>query len=208
MNAANPLSTYIFLIFLLTLTPGADTMLVLKNVFSSGKRAGINAAFGISCGLLVYAFLTALGISLIFSHSPFIFKVIKTFGAGYLIYLGIQALLSLKKLKSNIEITKAKQKKSGKKAFTEGLLSNLFNPKIAVFYLTVLPQFINPSDNIFLKSLFLTGIHIVMGIIWLISLSLFIGSIKYFYNSAKIRIGLEALCGGVMLIFGIILLLE
>lgn len=208
MSSDASLLSYSFLIFLLTLTPGADTMLVLKNVFSSGKKAGIATTLGINCGLVIYAFLTALGISLIFKSSPMIFAVIKTIGATYLIYLGINALLSLRKIKICLQISSDKSIKSLKKAFLEGFLTNLFNPKIAVFYLTILPQFIQPSDNIFLKSLFLTGIHIVMGLIWLTLLSLFIGSIKYIYSSAKVRFGLKALCGGVMIIFGVLLLLE
>lgn len=204
------LLTYSFIVLLLTLTPGADTMLVLRNVFSSGKVSGIITTLGISTGLLVYALISALGISFIFTKSDLLYNLLKTIGAIYLIYLGLQSLLPLIKGKLNQKKIKFEgtNKISNKQAYIQGFLSNVLNPKIVVFYLTFLPQFITPQDNIVTKSFFLTSIHIVMGIIWLSFLSLSIGSIKYFYSSPKLRYSLEAISGFVMMIFGIILILE
>lgn len=186
-------------------------MLVLRNVFSSGKRAGIVTTLGISCGLLIYASLSALGISIIITQSKFLYQVLKLIGVAYLIYLGILSLLPIIKNKKNENIIKAvvlKNKKTDKRSFTEGLLSNLFNPKIAVFYLTFLPQFINPNDNVLFKSLFLASIHVVLGVIWLTSLSVTIGSIRYIYTSSKFQQTLEAISGTVMILFAILLLFE
>ncbi len=210
----NPqLITYSIIVGLLTLTPGADTMLVLRNVFSSGKRTGIITTIGICSGLLIYAALTSLGISVILTKSVVLYQTLKLLGAGYLVYLGIQSLLPVIKSKKNnkqggLETHIKKLKRTDRRAFVEGLLSNLFNPKIAVFYLTFLPQFINPQDNILFQSFFLTGIHVVLGLIWLSFLSVFIGSIKFIYTSSKIQHTLEAISGTVMIIFGILLLFE
>ncbi len=208
----NPqLITYSIIVGLLTLTPGADTMLVLRNVFSSGKRAGIITTIGICSGLLVYAALTSLGISVILTKSVFLFQTLKLLGAGYLVYLGVQSLLPIIKSSNkqiNLESNYKKFKRTDKRAFIEGFLSNLFNPKIAVFYLTFLPQFINPQNNILIQSFFLTGIHVVMGLLWLSFLSVFISSIRFIYTSSKIQHILEAISGTVMIIFGILLLLE
>lgn len=205
------LLTYTIIVGLLTLTPGADTMLVLRNVFSSGKRAGIVTTLGICSGLFLYAGLTSLGISVILTKSIIIYQLLKLIGSGYLIYLGIQSLLPLinsRKKQTQAKETPSKQKRSDNKAYLEGLFSNLFNPKIAVFYLTFLPQFIDPNRNVLIQSFSLTGIHIVMGLLWLFILSLFIGSIPFIYTSAKIQKMLTGISGTVMIIFGILLLLE
>lgn len=203
--------SYIFVVFILTITPGADTMLVLRNVFSSGKRSGIITTMGICSGLFIYALITALGISVIFTTSELLYGLLKTVGATYLIYLGVGSLLPIIKNRSkqsDLKIKTNKTLKSDKKAFTEGFLSNLFNPKIAVFYLTFLPQFINPGGNVLIQSFFLTGIHIVMGIVWLSCISVFVGSIQFIYTSIKLRHGLEAISGTVMILFGLLLLWE
>lgn len=207
------LVTYSVIVLLLTLTPGADTMLVLRNVFSSGKRAGIITAIGISSGLLIYAALTSLGISVLLTKSVVLYQTLKLLGAGYLVYLGIQSILPVIKSKKDnkkdeLKTHIKKLKRTDTRAFVEGLLSNLFNPKIAVFYLTFLPQFINPQDHILVQSFFLTGIHVVMGLIWLSFLSVFIGSIKFIYTSSRVQHALEAISGTVMIIFGILLLFE
>lgn len=208
----NPqLITYSIIVGLLTLTPGADTMLVLRNVFSSGKRAGIVTTVGICSGLLIYAVISSLGISVILTKSVMLYQTLKLLGAIYLVYLGVQSLLPITKSNNkqiNLESTYKKFKRTDERAFFEGLLSNLFNPKIAVFYLTFLPQFINPQNNIFIQSFLLTGIHVVMGLLWLSFLSVFIGSIRFIYTSSKIQHLLEAISGTVMIIFGILLLLE
>lgn len=205
------LLTYSIIVGLLTLTPGADTMLVLRNTFSSGKKAGIVTTFGICSGLLVYASLTSLGISVLLTKSVILYQGLKFIGSGYLIYLGVQSLLPIinKSNKSfEFQSVNNKEKRPDISSYKEGFLSNLFNPKIAVFYLTFLPQFINQSENILFQSFFLTGIHIVMGLIWLSFLSLFIGSIRLIYSSAKLQKTLTGISGAVMLIFGLLLLLE
>lgn len=183
-------------------------MLVLRNVFSSGKRAGIVTTIGICSGLIVYALLTSLGISVLLIKSEILYQSLKFIGAMYLIYLGFQSLIPLMKNKqkqNNTKIYSVKQKRTDKKAFVEGLISNLFNPKIVVFYLTFLPQFINPVGNVFAQSFFLTGIHIVMSLLWLSFFSIFIGSIPFIYTSIKLRHTLAGISGMVMIIFGILL---
>ncbi len=202
---------YSFIVALLTLTPGADTMLVLRNVFSSGKRSGLFTTLGICSGLLIYAFLTAFGISLVLTKSIILFRIIQFLGAGYLVYLGLSSLAPLIKNRGKYLEPGLNTKHIGKtdrKSFLEGLLSNIFNPKIAVFYLTFLPQFINTTDNVLLKSLFLTSIHILMGFIWLSFLSVCIGNFRKLYSYPKLQHTLEALCGTVMIIFGLVLLWE
>lgn len=204
------LLTYSFVVLLLTLTPGTDTALVLRNVFSSGKWSGLITTLGITTGLLVYALISALGISFIFTKSDVLYNLLKTLGAFYLMYLGSQSVLPLIKGKLNQNKIKflSVKKISNIQAYSQGFISNILNPKIVVFYLTFLPQFIAPQDHIVIKSFFLTGIHIVMGSIWLSFLSFFIGSVRYLYSSPKLQRALEVFSGFVMILLGIILLFE
>ena len=200
---------YSFIVLLLTLTPGADTMLVLRNVFSSGKRIGIVTTLGICTGLLIYAVLSSFGISLIFTKSLLLYNLLKVAGAIYLMYLGFQSVAPILKDKiTQNKLSISKENLNIKQAFFQGFISNILNPKITVFYLTFLPQFISPQENIILKSFFLTGIHIIMTITWLSFLSIFIGSIRKLYTSPKLKYSLEAISGMVMIIFAVLLLLE
>ena len=123
---------------ILNLTPGADTMYILARSISQGKKAGIYSVLGISSGIIVHTFAAAFGLSLIIAQSALAFNVIKYLGAAYLVFLGIKSLTSSKKT----ELVHIQQKLSGKKIFLSGMLTNVLNPKVALFFLAFLPQFI------------------------------------------------------------------
>lgn len=123
---------------ILNLTPGADTMYILARSISQGKRAGIYSVLGISSGIVIHTIAAAFGLSLIIAQSAVAFNTIKYLGAGYLIFLGIKALITTKKT----ALITVKQKLTGSKIFLSGMLTNVLNPKVALFFLAFLPQFI------------------------------------------------------------------
>ena len=123
---------------ILNLTPGADTMYILARSISQGKKAGIYSVLGISSGIIIHTFAAAFGLSLIIAQSALAFNMIKYLGAAYLVFLGIKSLFSSKKT----ELVQVRQKLSGKKIFLSGMLTNVLNPKVALFFLAFLPQFI------------------------------------------------------------------
>jgi len=198
---------------LLTISPGADTMLVIRSVISRGPTAGLLTTAGICSGLFVHASLSAAGLSLILLKSALAFEILKTAGAGYLLYLGFQSIRQAFRkgpgaagpLKSDLA---GNGEKSARRAFMEGMLNNILNPKPAVFYLALLPQFIGPADPVFLKSLMLAGIHFVMSIIWLAAISLFFGKMKSFLASPRAQQWLEASSGVILIGLGIRLAME
>lgn len=197
---------------LLTISPGADTMLVIRSVLARGRGAGIATTFGICCGLFVHATLSAAGLSLIIVKSALAFDMLKLAGAGYLIFLGVQSLRQLSTHPARAHVTfqgktEATQK-TARRAFMEGLLNNILNPKPAVFYLAFLPQFINPGDPVLAKSLLLAGIHFAMGIVWLSLVSLFLGRLKNLIVGGNFRRWLEASSGTVLIGLGVSLALE
>lgn len=151
---------------LLTILPGADMALVAKVTLLDGRRAAFLTSVGITAGLPVHATASALGLSLILATSAEAFNVVKLVGAAYLAYLGIRTLRDSFAAGAD-QVVAARRARSDGAAFIQGWLSNVLNPKVALFYLTFLPQFMSPGDNVLAKSLLLAGIHAVLGLVWL-----------------------------------------
>ncbi len=192
----------------LTVTPGADTMLVLRNVLRGSRKAGIVTTFGICSGLFFHALLSALGVSIILMHSATLFHTVKMIGACYLVWLGLQSIRAAFRGGDEPGLSNGRPIGSSRKCFVEGFLNNVLNPKVAVFYLAFLPQFISPSDPVVAKSMLLAGIHFVMGIVWLIFLSNFVDRARRFITRSAVRKWLEGVCGAVLIGLGARLALE
>lgn len=205
--------TFTGLAALLTITPGSDTMLVIRSVLARGQRAGLLTTVGICCGLFIHASLSAAGLSLILVKSAAVFDMVKLAGACYLIFLGFQSIRKLYRKEQDPRMSIAGTginavARAPWKSFMEGMLNNVLNPKLAVFYLAFLPQFISPGDPVFSKSMLLAGIHFVMGIVWLSAVTLFLGRMRTFFASVRVRKWLEATCGTVLIGMGITLAIE
>ena len=199
------IATFIGLSALLTLTPGADTALVTKNTLSHGRAAAFCTTLGISTGITVHAAMSALGLSAILSRSAIVFETVKLVGAAYLVVLGVQALLgsgSHSISTASIHVEK-ESRKDLLRAYRQGLLTNVLNPKVAVFYLTFLPQFIAPGDPVLRKSLLLAAIHIGMGLVWLSTYAHFISRLAALLTRPEIRRMLERVTGGLLIALGL-----
>ena len=190
---------------LLTVLPGADMALVAKVTLLDGKRAAFFTSLGICAGLPVHATASALGLSLIIATSAEAFAVVKFAGAGYLAYLGVRTIRDSLRPAADPEVTAAPAR-SLRAAFTQGFLSNVLNPKVALFYLTFLPQFITPGDNVLAKSLLLAGIHAVLGLLWLPLYAYAIDRLGAVVRGA--RRWLERLSGAALIGLGVRLALE
>jgi len=196
---------------LLTMAPGQDTMLVVRNVLRGGRRDGMVTTFGICSGLFLHATLSALGVSVILMHSATAFQLLKIAGACYLVWLGSRSLSAA--LRSAQASAGAEQLPTGRsvslhRCFREGLLSNVLNPKTAVFYLAFLPQFIGPADAVLQKSLLLASIHYAEGILWLGFVSMAVDQARRLFVNSMVRRWLDGLCGTMLVGFGVRLALE
>lgn len=183
-------------------------MLVMRNVVMSGERAGYLTALGGRLGLFIHATLSALGLSMILVRSAMAFEVMKLAGACYLIILGAWSLWQMMRgRKPTRQIAEFDQKRaqavSGWRSAREGLLTNVLNPKVAIFYLAFLPQFINPGDAVLLKSLALAGIHFLLSLFWLLTISTFMGRLRGIIGRPRVQRALEAAAGTVLIAFGI-----
>jgi threonine/homoserine/homoserine lactone efflux protein len=190
----------------LTITPGADMALVAKNVFTRGKQGSFATITGICSGLLVHATASALGLSAILAESARAFEIVKWVGAVYLFYLGVRALMRAVKnaapIKTNDSQASTVARAGWWGGYAEGLLTNLLNPKVALFYLTFLPQFIAPGDPVLRVSLLLAGIHVVMGLIWLSIYSSALHKLNATMTRSGVRRGIEAVTGGLLMALG------
>jgi threonine/homoserine/homoserine lactone efflux protein len=189
---------------LLTISPGADMALVAKITLERGRRAALLATLGICSGLFVHATASALGLSVILATSAEAFTIVKLIGAAYLAYLGVQTLRS----SFRHDVTGPRSPRRGANPFLQGVFSNVLNPKVAVFYLTFLPQFMSPGDNVLVRSLAFAVAHAVMGIAWLSAYAYVLTRISAVLGGAGVRRWLERVTGGVLIALGARLALE
>lgn len=193
---------FIVMTLFVVMSPGVDTALITKRTLAEGKKAGFQMALGITAGSLGHTLAASLGLSALLLQSAFAFNVIKWGGALYLIYLGLTALLARKSDQNKQNINRKKPQS----AFQEGLLSNLLNPKVAVFFLTFLPQFVTNGDRAMID-LFLMGcVYALMSIIWFIAYVLCLHYIREWLLSPNVQLWMEKATGVVLVGFGIKLL--
>jgi threonine/homoserine/homoserine lactone efflux protein len=148
----------------LILAPGPDMLYVITRGMTHGRKAGMISALGFICGILVHTTAAALGLTLIFQTSNLAFMVVKYLGAVYLIYLGIKSWRE----KNMISIP-ARSAVNAQRVFWQGVLSNVFNPKIAIFFLAFLPQFVDKSSSQVTLQLIVLGLTFAfLGLIFLL----------------------------------------
>ncbi|ENM5832657.1 LysE family translocator [Vibrio metoecus] len=200
---------FLIAITILTLTPGLDTALVIRNTSRAGFADGCTTSLGICFGLFVHATFSAIGISAILAQSAELFQIVKMVGAAYLIWLGISSLRSLMKTGQGIEVASlAHTQFRLTRSLREGFLSNVLNPKTAVFYLAFLPQFINPDYSPLAQSLLMALIHFAIAMVWQCGLAGALSSAKNLLKNASFMRWMEGTTGVVLVALGIKLLLE
>jgi RhtB (resistance to homoserine/threonine) family protein len=204
------LDTFLIAITILTLTPGLDTALVIKNTSRSGAKDGCVTSFGICSGLFIHAAFSAVGISAILLQSAELFQVMKWVGAAYLIWLGFNSLRATYRGVKGLSVPadNTYREFSAIRSLREGFLSNVLNPKTAVFYLAFLPQFIDPNHSLFIQSFMMAGIHFVIAMVWQCGLSVAINSAQKLVKNSSMLTWMEGLTGSVLIALGIKLLLD
>ncbi|PWV77345.1 LysE family translocator [Halomonas sp. A11-A] len=201
---------FLVAITLLSISPGVDTLLVIRNTARGGVRDGVLTSLAICCGLFVHAAVSALGISLILLQSAWAFQLLKLAGAAYLVWLGVQGLLAARRGQGLpvAGVSGERRPVPMWRPLREGLLSNVLNPKTVVFYMAFLPQFIAPGDPALAKSLFLAGVHFVIANLWQIGVAVMVGSAGRLLGSRLFSRALNGVTGAVLVGFGIKLALE
>ncbi|EGU61055.1 hypothetical protein VINI7043_21706 [Vibrio nigripulchritudo ATCC 27043] len=203
------IEAFLIAITILTLTPGLDTALVIRNTTRAGSQHGFLTSFGICCGLFVHATFSAIGISAILLQSAEWFMALKMVGAAYLIWLGISSIHALFGSHGN---TMTDADKTGDVssliALREGFLSNVLNPKTAVFYLAFLPQFIDPQGSALAQSMLMATIHFVIAMVWQGGLVVMVNKAKQLLKSESFLKIIEGATGLVLIGLGVKLLVD
>ncbi|HEX7945300.1 MAG TPA: LysE family translocator [Phenylobacterium sp.] len=206
MTVVQALSAYMVAAGLLTITPGLDTALVLRTAAVEGPKRAVFAALGINFGCLVWGAAVALGLGALLDASTLAFNILKWIGAGYLVWLGLNLVL---KPRDRFEVSTGAKRGGGDLVWMRrGFLTNLLNPKIGVFYVSFLPQFLPAGVQAAPFIFLLAVIHVLIGSCW--SATLIAGTrpiAGVLQRSAVVR-WLDRLTGGVFLAFGVRLALE
>ena len=156
---------------LLNLTPGPDTAYILGRSIAQGREAGIASALGICVGSIFHTCAAALGLSAILATSALAFVAIKLLGGAYLIFLGIKMLLDRR---NHLSLPTNFRRRTTAAAFRQGVFTNVLNPKVALFFLAFLPQFIDPASNMKVLAFLSLGLTFVTtGTIWCLVLAWF-----------------------------------
>lgn len=173
--------TFLAAATLLSLAPGPDNIFVLTQSAVHGKRAGIFTSMGLCTGLLVHTLAVALGVAAIFQTSEIAFNALKFFGAGYLIYLAWHAF----RAKDESLSDGSGKSRSLRQLYFRGIIMNVTNPKVSIFFLAILPQFADPDRGpVFLQFLALGGLFIIAGMLTMIAISIAAGSLGQWLNKS------------------------
>jgi len=162
---------------------------------------------GVVSGVVFQPLLAAFGVAALFVRLPIAFAAVKLAGAFYLIYLGVQSLREAMRVwrthqANDVKLTSIFTSRDPWKPYREGFLTNALNPKIAVFYFAVLPQFIKPADPVLLKSMAMASCHYLMGAVWLGGIALAAGRARALLIRPRVKASLEGLSGLAMIGFG------
>ena len=186
---------------LLNLTPGQDTFYILGRSVAEGTRSGVASALGIAVGSLVHTAMAALGLSAILATSASAFMVVKLLGAAYLVYLGVRMLRT-----ANVSVPTTRAGRAGVLgAFRDGIVTNVLNPKVALFFLALMPQFIAPDSGTKVAAFIVLGLTFVTtGTIWCLVLAVAAGKLRRFFARHPRRwAAVSRASGGLFVLLGL-----
>ena len=194
--------TFFTAALLLNLSPGPDMIFIISQTTKKGLKSGFSAVFGVWAGTLVHVLFAALGLSAILMTSAVAFSIVKWAGAIYLIWIGIQSIRSDGSgFSANEDKTAGKHRKS----FQQGILVSLLNPKVAIFFLAFLPQFIEPHAGAVSLQLLLHGVLIILVAGFIEIPMIFVSSklISYLNHNKKVALWMDRSLGGLLVLLGV-----
>lgn len=221
---ASGLLSFIGIVTLLVMFPGPNTVLVLQSVGLRGKKAGFYNIAGIISALYVHAVIFAWGLSLLIVKSLAVYHLIKYIGAVYIIYLGLASLYSAYRMKEADfpaggafpPHSAAPHEAAGDggsvgplpgeaawQSYAKGLITNIFNPKVALFFVSFFPQFLRNQDPIFGQSLFLVMIYSVIASLWYAALVCFVAKLRHWLNRRIVQRRMKAFTGILLVGLGV-----
>lgn len=192
------------------LIPGPDTAVVTKNVLMHGRRTALATSLGVSAGLSVWTIAAAGGVASVLRASAVAFTVLKLIGALYLVWLGVQALRAARHAGEGEDASEHASRPAigvfG--GFRQGLLSDLANPKIGIFFTSLLPQFVDPGRAVLIPFLVLGAVFVTMTLLWLCAYSLLAARAAATLRRPRVKAAMDRFTGIVLIAIGIRLATE
>ncbi len=195
--------TFVAFAAIVVIAPGPDFAVVLKNSLRAGRTGGFFTSLGISTSCVVQGTLAAFGVGVVIARSQSLFLGIRAAGVAYLLYLGLQALLAARRGEAWREIAASPTAPTTRRwaAFRQGFLSNITNPKVLAFFLSVLPQFLSHAGTPTIDALALAYTHAVLGVVWLFALVTFLQRLRPVIQRRRVRRTLDAATGTALIGF-------
>jgi len=202
------LATFAGVSAVVIMTPGPDTALTIRNTLLGGRRTGIATALGVGLGQAVWTVAASAGIAALLVASELAFQLVKLLGAAYLVVLGLHSLYdALRRRGTSYEDSPERRRtvrrEAVRKGLRQGLVSNLGNPKMAVFFLSLLPQFVTPGKAPFAGFLLLGSVFAAMTSVWLVAYALVVAKAGDLLRRSRVRRVLDGLTGAVLVALGV-----
>lgn len=204
------LYSFIIVIMLMIISPGANQILVFQSGLVLGHKAAVYNVIGVACSMFIHASLSGLGISLLIMKSPSLHSLIKFLGVGYIIYLAISSIvgawqLHKRSISINDEIAKANELPSETilKSFMKGFGTNVLNIQTSFIFLSIFPQYMNLEHSLFVQSLFLTLVFVGLLLVWYAALIALISKIRHYLLQPRIQLKIKAVTGCLLLVMAI-----
>jgi len=188
---------------IIVVVPGPDMALVARNTLAGGRSAGLRTATGTLLGLSIHAGAALVGLSVVIAASATAFNMVKLAGAAYLIWLGLETLWTTRK-RDVLDVSRSPSlPRVAAAPLVQGILTNVLNPKLAVFFLSFLPQFVDPSMPATPQILLLASTFIAMGAIWLVLYVVAIDQLSGVLTRPAVKRWLDRVIGTTLVALGI-----
>lgn len=207
----NEVFAFTLISLLLVISPGPNSVLIVKTVTRKGRRAGIENIIGLVSATFIHGAISILGLSAIILQSAELFVLIKYLGAAYLLYLGIKTILgSFGQASKNQPLDHAQepQASSGYQHIVEGLLTQILNPKVSMFYLAAFPQFVDFEAANYWGAFLLVAIHATIIFFWFLGVSVFISRIKQLAGESALSRWVQRCSGSLLIYFSALLVTQ
>ena len=201
----NEILSFALIALLLVISPGPNSVLILKTTSSKGKKASIENILGLVSATFLHGAISILGLSALILQSAVLFTMIKYIGAMYLVYLGLKTIVSTFQKHTGSDADKPNYVKKESKShlnFIEGFLTQILNPKVSMFYLAAFPQFLDFESLNYLDAFTLVALHASFIFFWFVGFSIFVSKIKRLTRDSKVGLWVQRLSGGLLIYFG------
>lgn len=199
---------------IIVITPGPDMVLVTTHALATGRSAARTAALGVCAGVLVHATAAVIGLSALLAMSSVAFSAVKIVGAAFLVGLGVRTIWTARRRPAEDPAqpeagaigrtpTGASWVRFGSSPFWQGFWSNVLNPKVALMFLSLLPQVVDPGEAAFMQTLVLSGTFLAMGLVWLLIYVALVSRMASFLRHDRVRRRIEIVSGAVLVALGL-----